>query len=85
MYLHMSIYGIMYETVIMHLYMADFGYKSRNVQSRAFDEVGRIKQETAEVTMAVAMVPTKDAFNKEMEANAIPWRNLNVDEIYRIE
>ena len=38
--------------------------------------------------MAVPMFPTKEAFDKEMEkmeVNAIPWRDLKVDEIYRIE
>ena len=34
------------------------------------------------------MFPTKEAFDKEMEkieAKAIPWRDLKVDEIYRID
>ena len=38
--------------------------------------------------MAATMFPTKEAFDKEMEkmeVNAIPWRDLKVDEIYRIE
>ena len=38
--------------------------------------------------MTAAMFPSKDAFDKEMEkieAKAIPWRDLKVDEIYRID
>ena len=38
--------------------------------------------------MAAAMFPTKEVFDKEMEkieVKAIPWRELKVDEIYRIE
>ena len=38
--------------------------------------------------MAAAMFPSKEAFDKEMEkieAKAIPWRDLKVDEIYRID
>ena len=38
--------------------------------------------------MTAAMFPTKEAFDKEMEkieVKAIPWRDLKVDEIYRIE
>ena len=34
------------------------------------------------------MFPSKDAFDKEMEkieAKVIPWRDLKVDEIYRID
>ena len=36
----------------------------------------------------MAMFPTKEVFDKEMEkieAKAIPWKELKVDEIYRIE
>ena len=38
--------------------------------------------------MTAAMFPTKEAFDKEIEkieAIAVPWRDLKVDEIYRIE
>ena len=38
--------------------------------------------------MATAMFPTKEAFDKEMEkieAKTIPWKDLKVDEIYRID
>ena len=38
--------------------------------------------------MTTAVFPSKDAFEKEMEkieAKAIPWGELKVDEIYRIE
>ena len=48
----------------------------------------RIKQEAAEATMTATMFPIKAAFDKEMEkieAKAILWRDLKVDEIYRIE
>ena len=36
----------------------------------------------------MAMFPTKEVFDKEMEkieAKAIPWKEFKVDEIYRIE
>ena len=45
-------------------------------------------QETVQAIMAAAMFPTKEVFDKEMEkieADAIPWRDLQIDAIYRIE
>ena len=38
--------------------------------------------------MTAAMFQTKEAFDNEIEkieAKAIPWRDLKVDEIYRID
>ena len=49
---------------------------------------GETYQEAAAAAMAAAMFPTKEVFDKEMEkieVKAIPWRELKVDEIYRIE